>query len=181
MPYYSLVSHGHPRTSSIGSLGDSEHVLHFPVYFGATDPVGLIIDLKGTVVPRFHAKCGNIEAVRLRRVCTCSFCLIGSLLHLEHKGSLTHMHGLTTEPGVCKCSCVQYIEYIGIFPHRNRLNTQCRRSCTENLQVFNLLGRSGTTHLSHNITGINSFRNYQPTPGFHQCIVQMNSVPLRSK
>ena len=34
-------------------MRDSEHILHIWVYFGATDPVGSIIDLQGTVVPDF--------------------------------------------------------------------------------------------------------------------------------
>ena len=67
---YSQVSPGHPRTSSIGLSGG--HVLHIPVYFGTTDPVGSIIDPPGTVVPRFQTKWGNIGFVRLERVCTCT-------------------------------------------------------------------------------------------------------------
>ena len=110
---HSQASLWHPGTSSIGSLGVSRHVPHISTYCGTTEPVGSIIDPRGTVVPTFHAKCGNIGAVRLGRVLTCPSCLIGSILHLEHTGSLTHIHGFNIEPGVRQCSCVQSIDDIG--------------------------------------------------------------------
>ena len=66
-------------------------------YCGTTNPVGPIIDPLGTVVPTFHAECGNIGAVRLGRVLTCSSCLIGSILHLEHTGLHTYMVSLRNQ------------------------------------------------------------------------------------
>ena len=102
-----------PGTSSIGSWGVSRHLPHINAYCGTTEPVGPIIDPLGTVVPTFHAECGNNGAMRLGRVPRCSSCLIGSILHSEHTGSLTHIHGPTTEPVVRQCSCVHYIDNIG--------------------------------------------------------------------